>query len=193
MTCIVACVENGAVHMAADSGASAWGYTDCQVRRDPKVFKLGEAVIGFTSSWRMGQILRYDFKLPDIPEHCDLHEYMVRIFVPKLREVAKAAGGLTTKEGVEQLGRFLFGLRGRLFYVDIDFQVGEMLTDYLSVGSGAEVAHGALFATKGLPAQQRLTTALAAATEHCVAIREPYIFASTTTHRDTVAKEHTCP
>lgn len=44
-----------------------------------------------------------------------------------------------------------------------------------------------------LPAQQRLTTALAAATEHCVAIRNPYIFASTTTHRDTVAKEHTCP
>lgn len=180
MTCIAACIENGIVHMAADSGASAWGYVDCQVRRDPKVFHLGGAVIGFTSSWRMGQILRYEFKLPEIPEHCDLHEYIVRFFVPKLREVAKAAGVLTIKEGVEQLGRFLIGLRGRLFYVDTDFQVGEMLTDYLAVGSGAEVAHGALFATKGLPAQQRLTTALAAATEHCVGVRGPYIFISET-------------
>ncbi len=187
MTCIVAVVEDGIVHMVGDSGSCAWGGADYQVRKDPKVFRLGEAVVGFTTSWRMGQVLRYEMKLPEVPEGIELHEYMVRCFVPRLREAAKAAGIVTVKENVEQLGRFMVGLRGRLFVVDYDFQVGELVADYHAVGSGAEVALGALHATRGQVAQGRLVGALHAAVAHIQAIKPPFIIASTATSDTTVS------
>ncbi len=179
MTCIVAVVHDGIVYMGGDSAAAAWGNSFVHTRSDAKVFKLGEAVVGFTSSWRMGQVLRYELKLPEIPEGCELHEYMVRCFVPKLREAAKLAGILTTKEGAESLGQFLVGLRGRLFCVDNDFGIAEHTTGYMSVGCGMLTAEGALFATAGRSPQERVRIALEAAAFHMDSVRAPFVYCQT--------------
>lgn len=179
MTCIVAVADDGIVYMGADSASSAWGYNYVHSRKDAKVFKLGEAVVGFTSSWRMGQVLHYELKLPEVPEGCELHEYMVRCFVPKLREAAKAAGALTTKEGTESLGQFLVGLRGRIFCVESDFGVGEYMQDYAACGCGMMCAEGALYAAALLPPLDRLRVALNAAAKHTEGVRAPFNYIQT--------------
>ena len=59
MTCIAGLVHDGAVYLAGDSaGCSGW---DLTVRADPKVFVSGSYVMGFTTSFRMGQLLRSVF------------------------------------------------------------------------------------------------------------------------------------
>ena len=65
MTCIAAITEKGKVYMGGDS-AGVSGY-DITIRADEKVFKNGQCVFGFTSSFRMGQLLCYKFKVPVKP------------------------------------------------------------------------------------------------------------------------------
>ena len=61
MTCIVGMVDGqGTVYIGADSLA-AGGYQKT-IRKDAKVFTNGIAVMGYTSSFRMGQLLRYKLK-----------------------------------------------------------------------------------------------------------------------------------
>src|SRR5690242_15173484 len=83
MTCIVGLVAaDGRVHLGGDSAGIA-GY-DLTVRKDPKVFRVGEFAVGFTSSFRMGQLLRFAFTPP--PIEGDLDAYMVTTFVNALRD-----------------------------------------------------------------------------------------------------------
>jgi ATP-dependent protease HslVU (ClpYQ) peptidase subunit len=63
MTCIVGMVENGKVYIGGDSaGVSGFDY---HIREDQKVFQNGDMIFGFTSSFRMGQLLQYSLKIPD--------------------------------------------------------------------------------------------------------------------------------
>ena len=51
MTCIVGLVENGVVYIGGDSsGVGGW---NLMLRKDRKVFRVGEALLGFTSSFRL--------------------------------------------------------------------------------------------------------------------------------------------
>ncbi len=54
MTCIAAVAHEGNVWMGADSaGVSGLALA---VRRDPKIYRVGDFLFGFTSSFRMGQL-----------------------------------------------------------------------------------------------------------------------------------------
>lgn len=173
MTCIVGIVYDGIVYIGGDSASS----TDNQisVRKDPKVFKHGDAVIGFTTSWRMGQILRYE--MPPITHTLgqDVHQELVRTYIPALRKVAKDAGCVQQHSGADYLGTFLIGLAGRLFYVESDFQVGEPTTPYWAVGSGAAYALGALAVTavSGLGPLARIEQAIEIAQQFSPFVRKP--------------------
>jgi hypothetical protein len=73
MTAVVGLVHNGTVHLGGDSAApQGW---DLIVRADPKVFTVGPYAIGFTTSWRMGQVLRWSFKPPK-PDVTHLDRFM---------------------------------------------------------------------------------------------------------------------
>lgn len=182
MTCVVGVRQEGVVYIGADSLSS--DRVEAQVRQDPKVFALGEFAIGFTSSWRMGQMLRYHFNPPTIPDDLDLHAYMVLHFVEELRTVAKKAAITEVQNSVESLGKFLVGIRGRLFCVEADFQVSEAVQDYAAVGSGAAYALGAMFLQRHympgvrLPAAE-LERALEAAAEHSPYVRRPWCICKT--------------
>lgn len=89
MTCIAAWRDNGRVYVGADS-AGVGGYT-LEVRSDEKVFRVGPYVIGFTSSFRMGQVLRYSTTLP-APEDWDVNRFMATRFVDAVRGALKTAG-----------------------------------------------------------------------------------------------------
>lgn len=171
MTCIVAVVDNDKVWMGGDSaGVSGM---DLMVRKDPKVFRVGEFLMGFTTSFRMGQILMHGFNPPTITG--DLFKYMVNEFVPALRHAFKEGGFLELNANREKGGTFLVGIRGRLFMIESDFQVGETYDGYAAVGCGDQIAHGALFASKELPAKKRVKLALKAAERYSSGVRGPFL------------------
>jgi ATP-dependent protease HslVU (ClpYQ) peptidase subunit len=175
LTVIVGLVHKHRVHLGGDSaGVSGYQLT---VRRDPKVFTNGPYVMGFTTSFRMGQLLRHAFKVPR-PKG-DLDRFMVTGFVDALRSCLKDGGWARKDAEQEQAGTFLVGIHGRLFSIESDYQVAEPADGYAAVGGGDELALGALHATAvlGMKPRQRLTAALAAADHHSAGVVGPYTFA----------------
>lgn len=177
MTCIVGVVAGREVTIGADSAGVAG--SEQTIRRDRKVFRNGEFVIGFTSSFRMGQLLRHAFTPPPLPKRAaDLERYMVLDFVDALRALLKERGWAKTDSGREEGGCFLVGVRGRLFAIYSDYQVEEASDGFNSVGCGSAVARGALFATGAMKPKPRLLVALRAAERCASGVRGPFHLAT---------------
>lgn len=173
MTCIVGLVHCNRVHMGADSAGVAG--LDIVVRRDPKLFRVGELLIGFTTSFRMGQLLAYGFTPPKRHPADDVMAWMVTEFIEAVRSRFKS-GGFTRVENAEESGGcFLVGIAGRLFQIDSDFQVGEVRNGMMAVGCGAAYALGALYSMGDFPPADRITTALHAAAEFSAGVRGPFV------------------
>ncbi|GGY01205.1 hypothetical protein [Streptomyces hiroshimensis] len=172
MTVIVGLVHHERVHLGGDSaGVSGLGLT---VRRDPKIFRNGPYAMGFTTSFRMGQLLHHAFKAPK-PKG-DLDRFMTTVFIDKLRTCLKNGGWSRKESEQERAGTFLVGIYDRLFAVYEDYQIAEPADGYEAVGCGGEFALGALHATAGLglPPRRRLALALAAAGHHSAGVCEPF-------------------
>ncbi|MFI9019060.1 hypothetical protein ACIGZI_34045 [Streptomyces griseus] len=180
MTVIVGLATKHRVHLGADSaGVSGLQLT---VRADPKTFRNGQYVMGFTTSFRMGQLLRYSFHAPPAPPTADdLHGFMVTTWTNDLRTCLKDGGWARRDSDQEQAGTFLVGVHGRLFSIWDDYQVAEHADGYAAVGCGDDLALGALHATAhlGMAPRARLTAALAAADHHSAGVTGPYTYAST--------------
>lgn len=161
MTCVVGLVEKDYVYIGADSmGSDRYSKTH---RADKKVFKNGPFLFGFTSSYRMGQLLRYAFDPPEPPPKVDLYEFMVTDFIDEMRSMMRLKGWLSRENGVETAGTFLVATAGRLFCIEDDMQVAESMLTYEAVGSGEEFAMGSMFSTVGQPPRDRIKTAIKAA------------------------------
>lgn len=88
MTAIVGLVHDGVVHVGGDSaGVGGWSMT---VRADAKVFRNGPYVFGFTTSFRMGQLIRWSLEVP-LPDG-DLERFMCTVFIDAVRDCLKAGG-----------------------------------------------------------------------------------------------------
>lgn len=182
MTAVAGLVHRGRVHLGADSaGVSGWHLI---VRADEKVFANGPYVMGFTDSFRMGQLLRYRLDAPKPATGTDLHRFMATEFVDAVRECLKTGGYATRTNEQEAGGTFLVGVRGRLFTVYGDYQVAENAADAAAIGCGRELCLGALHASTGWDSpRERLRTALTAAERFHAAVRGPFAYASTRSSR----------
>jgi hypothetical protein len=170
MTIIAGLVHDGTVYIGGDSaGLSGYMLTS---RADEKVFRIGDYVIGFTSSFRMGQLLRYSLS-PPIPPKSGLPRFMATKFVDAVRKCLADGGWVKKESEREDGGTFLVGVGGRLFRVENDFQVGENIDKYDAVGCAEDVALGAFAVTDGDPAK-RLRRVLAAAERHSGGVRSPF-------------------
>lgn len=152
MTCVVGIRGKRGVLLAGDSQASS--LLTYRQRSDAKVFSLSDILaIAYCGSARLGQILSYELgdHLEDPPLGMDEHYWAVREFIPHLRNVAYNHGQLYDWFGVESLDQsaFLFAVRNRLFTIEEDLQVGEHFLVYEALGSGEDVAIGALHAQLG--------------------------------------------
>jgi hypothetical protein len=182
MTAIVAIVENNTVYMGGDSAGVNVSALSVTVRKDPKVFKNGPFIMGFTSSFRMGQLLRYSFKPPTHPNNMSIDRYMNTIFIDAVRNCLKDGGYAKVKENNESGGNFLVGYRGKLFNIDGDFQVGIPSCNYDSVGCGQDLCLGSLHTTEkvsnmkllSLLPKERIKMALKAAVEFSAGVRGPF-------------------
>lgn len=172
MTCIVGLIHDGKVLIGGDSAGV--GGLDLQIRADQKVWAKDGWAFGFTSSFRMGQLLRYSLTIPQRHPDTDLMHFMVTSFVDAVRQCLKAGGYATTKDGGEIAGTFLVGHAGRLFRIDSDYQVGEQTAGYDSVGCGDAYAKGALFASGHQEPAIRVQWALSAAEAMSAGVRGPF-------------------
>ena len=173
MTCIVGVAHAGRVWIGGDSaGVSGWSLA---IRADEKVFANGPFVMGFTSSFRMGQLLRYSFVPPEKDPQSDIDRYMSTSFVDAVRRCLKDGGFALKKEEREEGGTFIVGIAGSLFLVEDDYQVGRQTCGYVAAGCGGDVALGSLYATKSLDPEHRVMLALESAEAHSAGVRGPFV------------------
>ena len=170
MTCVVGIEHEAGVTIGADSAAVDGDDISTSV---PKVFRRGEYLIGFSESFRVGQVIRYRMKLP--AQRCDDPlEHLATVFVDELRRAVHQAAATSTDTPDELAGPLLVAYRRQLFTIDTDYAV-HPANGYAAIGSGATYALGALHATDGLPHPRgRVEAALHAATTHCTSVRPPF-------------------
>jgi hypothetical protein len=185
MTAIAALIDkDGRVWMGGDSVGVEMGGGSLEQRLDPKVFVKTQGrkkfLIGFTTSFRMGQLLHYSFEIPPKPRGMDLLEYMSTRFVNAARECLKQGGFSRIDGNSEQGGSFIVGTEGRLFVIESDFQVGEPMASFAAVGGGSDLCKGSLHTTEEYGAQldlnpsHRITMALKAAERFNCGVGGPF-------------------
>ena len=146
MTCIVGYVDklSNKVYIGGDS-AGMGSYYDLTIRSDEKVFKNGDYLMGFTSSFRMGQLLRYSLNPPNLELGEDINKFMCTKFVDAVRQCLKDGGYASKDKEEESGGTFLVGYKGHLFRVEDDYQVAIPADGYVAIGCGDLIAKGAMY------------------------------------------------
>jgi len=175
MTCIVAIAENGKVYMGGDSLVStSSGYK--RIKREKKVFKIGEFLIGVAGSVRGDNLLKFSL---DVPKNTgkDDFKYVVTSVVPVLRELFRDAGHSEIDNNVEGVGNYLLiGYRGVIYNFNGDFQIDVYAEDFTAVGTGRPYALGAMEALnrKKSSPKEKIISALEIAGKYNAFVGAPY-------------------
>lgn len=170
MTCIVGIIENGEVFVGGDSASvSGWAIRSSRI---PKVFRNGPFVIGYTSSFRMGQILHYQVDLPRADKYDE--KYMVTQFIEEIRKKFKDLGYSKILNNEEEGGSFIVGAPGALYEIDSDYQVNYYEDGFATCGCGREFALGAMQSTPNLKPMERIQNALQVASYFSAGVTGPF-------------------
>lgn len=174
MTCIAAYKDiNGDIYIGGDS-IGVLDYTYLTVK-EPKIFRRKNMVFGFTSSFRMGQILQYDFEIP--PHHLDMktNEYLINVFIPKLINKFEESKFSKIEDNQTIGGQFLIGYDKKIFLISPDFSVLEIQTNYNACGCGEDFAKAAfwMMEKKKIKPNDKVITALECAAEHSL-VKPPF-------------------
>ena len=174
MTCIVGMVVGDAVYIGGDSAGVSGA--DIRIRQDAKVFTKDSMVFGFTSSFRMGQVLRYSFSVPYHDPRKDDFAYLCTGFVDALIDCFKSKGYARVDNGEVSGGVFLVGYKGKLYKIESDFQVSSLFVGYDACGCGEAYALGALKVLERATAspENKIRTALAAAAYFSTGVSAPF-------------------
>ena len=172
MTAVVGYTDGNRTWIGADSLATASTMSKA-VSVSPKVFRSGSVIVGFSDSFRVGQILIHQFQMPQLLKATDAGTWVCRQFIPCLWDTLLGYDLIHDNLMDSEL---LIGLRGRLFEVSPDFGVHEYDCAYTAVGSGGDLCKGVMYATEGsqLKPPQRLKMALRAAQKFNCSVGEPF-------------------
>lgn len=178
MTCIVGIEYPGGVLIGGDSAGVAG--TSIVIRTDRKVFVNGPYAMGFTDSFRMGQLLRYrvDVPIPTADDLDDLDRFMATTFVDVVRKALQEGGYTKITDNQEEGGTFLVGIAGRLYAIESDFQIGRNADGYEALGCGRDLALGSLHTTgllEGLTPKDRIEYSLNAAAQFSSGVAPPFV------------------
>lgn len=172
MTCIVAIEKDGKVFMGGDSAAVAdWDIQQCA---NSKIFEVDKFLIGYTTSFRMGQILEYYLSVRDIKDGESKTQFMVKAFIPAVRALFAEHGFSEIESNKESGGVFIVGFMGEAFTVYSDFQVQRYTDGFCAVGCGASYALGALAVLDDFDPKKTLLEALATAGKFSIGVSPPY-------------------
>lgn len=183
MTCIVALSVGNKVFLGGDAAASDEKSGLILQTVNPKVFKVGQYGIGFVESFRMGQILQYNWTPPIYKPTAgfkNLDKFMRTKFVESVKEAYQEHGygrfGNNTEDGDEG-GIIIIAVQntGRIFIMDVDYHVSEVDVDYLAEGSGQQIALGSLYSTSTIKTpRKRVRMALEAAQKFIMSVKGPF-------------------
>ncbi len=183
MTCIVALINENKVLLGGDAAASDDKSGLIFQRTDAKVFKVGQFGIGFVDSFRMGQILQYNWTPPVYKPTVgfkNLDKFMRTKFVESIKEAYQEHGygkfGANTEDGDEG-GIIIIAVQntGRIFTMDVDYHVSELSTSYYAEGSGQQVALGSLASTSSIKTpRKRIRMALEASAKFIMSVKPPF-------------------
>lgn len=172
MTCIIGLEANDTVYIGGDAmSSSGW---DKSIVDTPKVFRRADFLIGYTSSFRMGQLLQYHLAVRPPQEGEADEEYMVVAFIEAARGLFKDRGYTRIDSNTESGGVFLAGYNKRLYRVDSDFQVTHYANGLAAVGAGEQYALGAMLAMPNAEPEARILAALTIAEQLCNRVTAPF-------------------
>lgn len=173
MTCIVGFVDKQKnVYLGGDS-AGVRGL-NIRVRKDPKVFKKGDMIIGYTSSFRMGQLLRFKLDIESQQWKMNDYHYMCTRFIDNVRHCLKVNGYSSIDNNEETIGEFIVGYRGNLYHIGSNLQVGMVEDCYDACGCGEYYALGSLATNKTGKPEERILKALEVAEKFSGGVRRPF-------------------
>ena len=179
MTCIVGFVDkNNDIYIGGDSAGVS--RMDIRIRSDAKVFERNDMLFGYTSSFRMGQLLRFKLNIPPQPNHTGDYEYVCTLFIDEVRKCLKENGYTTVKDNEEKIGEFIIGYRDNLYHVESDLQVGMVADSYDACGCGENYALGSLATNKDINAREIVLKALEVAEKFSAGVRRPFVVVTLT-------------
>ena len=154
---------------------------------------LNGALMGAVGQCRASQIIQYsdliDWNAILRIDGIDT-EFVIREIVPKivlkLRENGIWCGGVSDSDPEKSVdiflpNSFLFAIGAKAFLIWNDLSVVE-IEDTYAIGSGSDVANGALFATKGKDPFERIVTCIHAAAESTLYVDHHIDFLATKTY-----------
>lgn len=149
MSCIVAYKDKqNNIWMGGDSiGVMPYEFVTI---KQPKVFCKNNMVFGFEHSFRMGQIIQYDFFIP--PHHPDVKDfdYMVSHFIESLQDIFSQKKYSQMANSGEFGGTFLVAYNQKIYKIEDNYQIIEIFDDYISIGYGSNFARGSFWAFENM-------------------------------------------
>lgn len=180
MTCIVGLVHEDHTYIGADSASVNPDSLIIRQTNVPKVFKRGPFIIGYTTSFRMGQLLQHWLEVPEQGAGQSNQEYMVKEFAEAVRELFKEKGFAEIENSQESGGTFLIGYKDHLYTMHGDFQIAELSEKMDSVGCGSSFALGAMKAMEWIHGpQERIIKALEISAYYSAGVCGPFSVLST--------------
>lgn len=187
MTCVVGIKHNKKVYLAGDAAGTSGDGTKIVVG-EPKVFTVGNFLIGFAQSFRAAQIIEHFFEPPEVDKDAekDLINYLVVDFLPTLQETLAEHGVMSVLDPEGGDGEhqapiaLLIAYKHRLFEMQVNYHIYEV-PEYSAIGAGRDLALGSLFSTKGVypTPEERLTVALEAAAKFNATVAKPFTIVHT--------------
>lgn len=151
MTCIIGLEHDGEVYIGADSAAVAGG--EVQATMLPKVFQRDVFLIGYTTSFRMGQLLWQHLDVRAQHDEEEDSTYIICGFVEAVRKCLKEHGYAKVNSNEEEGGSFLLGHKEKLYHVNSDYGITRCADRFDAVGCGGAYALGAMQTTSAFGGQ----------------------------------------
>lgn len=153
MTCVIALAKDDHIYMGADGVVSTVNYV--WPIKQPKVCINQDFIFGSAGSPRAVALLRYRFNIPNRRKDQSLDEYISLDFTRTLKECFEMDKWADWQKGdsdedsdgdLPGLGNtaILMGHKGRLYLIDPSCNILELGTNFCALGSGQDIATGAM-------------------------------------------------
>jgi ATP-dependent protease HslVU (ClpYQ) peptidase subunit len=178
MTCIVGYIEGNKTYMACDSFID-WGWTRTEV--ESKIQPIPGLLLGVAGSSRTILMLKHmGISVPWGLDHdYAREEWLQNTFIPLIHDGMSKAKSLKSEGGIEAMDNtILAAFPGSLYVISGNFSLVRIIRPYHAIGSGAEVALGAMHSMQksDLNPKQKLELALEAASQIAISVGPPFRF-----------------
>lgn len=141
MTCIISFFNNDRIVLAGDKIGVSGNFK--AIIKEPKVFFNCDFMIGYTTSFRMGQLLNHTWKPTKRKKDQSVENYIYVDTIGSIRKLFEE-NWFFDKTKEDDWGIFILCYENKIFKVHTDMTITESMDHIAVCGSGREVAKGAL-------------------------------------------------